>query len=335
MPLIPVSQIRMGEFVQNCRDRQRAEAIDDGLLQSILANGLIQPVEVRPRREVQDGRKIMVYDLTAGERRVRHILHILEGQPKAFRDKFSEDGAPLKLFWDGKQAFVEATFFRGSDVEAQIRNLEENRHREDLLPSELARGIQLVRQKGGTYADAAEVVGLGLKKVEELHRWFQNATAELRQATDEGAVPMDVSNDVAEAPPEKQREFVEEAKKIEKAEPRKREAKKKLNDVARRVTGREKPAKPKKSPPKFTPAAGVSVANEKVQVTARLGGHTEDEIRSLLEQVEAKMPEVKKSLRSAKSGTPAWTRCLKAQARLEAIAEALRFILGQAKELPL
>ena len=56
MPLIPITQIRMGEFVQtsvssvepNCRDRQRAEAIDDGLLQSILANGLIQPVEVRP-----------------------------------------------------------------------------------------------------------------------------------------------------------------------------------------------------------------------------------------------------------------------------------------------
>jgi len=182
MPLIPISQIRMGEFVQNCRDRRRAEAIDDGLLQSILANGLIQPVEVRPRRELQDGRKIMVYDLTAGERRIRHILHILQRQPKAFREKFSEDGAPLKLFWDGKQAYVKATFFRGSDVETQIRNLEENRHRDDLLPSELARGIQLVRQKGGTYADAAEVVGLGLKKVEELHRWFQNATAELRRA---------------------------------------------------------------------------------------------------------------------------------------------------------
>lgn len=104
---------------------------------------------------MQDGRKVMVYDLTAGERRVdsteltevRHILHIIDRQPKVFsaprglrREKFSEDGAPRKLFWDGKQAFVEATFFRGSDVEAQIRNLEENRHREDLLPSEFARG---------------------------------------------------------------------------------------------------------------------------------------------------------------------------------------------------
>jgi len=335
MPLIPITQIRVGEFIQNCRDRQRAEAIDDGLLQSILTNGLIQPVEVRPRREVQDGRKVMVYDLTAGERRVRHILHILERQPKAFRDKFSEDGAPLKLFWDGKQAYIEATFFRGSDVEAQIRNLEENRHREDLLPSELARGVQLVRQKGGTYADAAEVVGLTMKKVEELHHWFQNATAELRKATDDGVVPVDVSQEVAEAPPDKQREFVEEAKKIEQAEPRKREAKKKLNDAARKVTGKDKRAKPKKSPPKFTPVEGVSVPNEKIQVTARLGGHTEEEIKSLLEQVEEKMPELKKSLRTAKSGTPAWTRCLKAQTRLEAIADTLRFILGQTKELRL
>jgi len=335
MPLIPMSQIRMGEFIQNCRDRQRAEAIDEGLLQSILANGLIQPVEVRPRREVQDGRKVMVYDLTAGERRVRHLLHILTHQPKPFRDKFSEDGAPLKLFWDGKQAYIEATFFRGSDVEAQIRNLEENRHREDLLPSELARGVQLVRQKGGTYADAAEVVGLTMKKVEELHRWFQNATAELRKATDEGVVPVDVSQEVAEAPPEKQREFVEEAKKIEQAEPRKREAKKKLNDAARKVTGKEKRAKPKKSPPKFTPAEGVSVPHEKIQVTARLGGHTEDEIKMLLARVEAKMPEVKKSLQATESGSPARTRWLKAQARLEAIADALRFILGQSKELKL
>ena len=99
------------------------------------------------------------------------------------------------------------------------------------------------------------------------------------------------------------------------------------------MTGKEKPAKPKKSPPKFTPAEGVSVPNEKIQVTARLGGHTEDEIKSLLEQVEAKMPEVKKSLRSVRSGTPVWTRCLKAQARPEAIADTLRFILGQSKEL--
>jgi hypothetical protein len=55
----------------------------------------------------------------------------------------------------------------------------------------------------------------------------------LRKATDEGTVPMDVSNKVADAPPEKQREFVEEAKKIEQAAPRKREAKKKLNDAVR------------------------------------------------------------------------------------------------------
>ena len=86
MPLILIEQIRMGEFVQNCRDRQRAEAVDDGLLQSILTNGLIQPIEVRPRREKQDGRKVMVYDLTAGERRVRHILHILKHKAKAFRE---------------------------------------------------------------------------------------------------------------------------------------------------------------------------------------------------------------------------------------------------------
>jgi hypothetical protein len=129
-------------------------------------------------------------------------------------------------------------------------------------------GVQLVRDKGGTYADAAEVVGLSMKKVEALRRWFRNATAELRKATDEGTVPTDVSREVAEAPPKKQREFVEEAKKIGKAEPRKREAKKKLNAAARKATGKARPAKPKKSAPKFTPAKGVSLPSEKIQVTA-------------------------------------------------------------------
>jgi hypothetical protein len=70
-------------------------------------------------------------------------------------------------------------------------------------------------------------------------------------------------------------------------------------------------------------------------VRVRPGGHTDEEIKSLLAQVEEKLPEVKKSLRGADSGSPARTRWLKAQARLESIADTLRFILGQSKELPI
>jgi hypothetical protein len=60
-----------------------------------------------------------------------------------------------------------------------------------------------------------------------------------------------------------------------------------------------------------------------------------DSVEANLGRVVSKMPEVKKSLQATESGSPARTRWLKAHVRLEAIAETLRFILGQAKELPL
>ncbi|MCA9417348.1 MAG: hypothetical protein KC917_13795 [Candidatus Omnitrophica bacterium] len=185
MPLIPINQIRIGEFIENCRDQERAAMIDPEFVQSLLANGLIQPIEVRPIKQKLDGKKVEFFDLTAGERRVRHLAFILENFLEEFKNKFSEEGNGYKLYWNGTEGFVEASFFKGTDTEAQIRNLEENRRRSDLTPTEIARGVQLIRNKGGTYEDAASVIGKSKKVVEELHEWFKNSTAELKKATDE------------------------------------------------------------------------------------------------------------------------------------------------------
>jgi hypothetical protein len=46
------------------------------------------------------------------------------------------------------------------------------------------------------------------------------------------------------------------------------------------------------------------VPSERIQVTAHLGGHTEGETKLLLEQVEAKMTEAKKSLQAHGVGKP-------------------------------
>ena len=164
MPLIPIKQIRIGEFIENCRSRERAEEIDPEFVQSLLQNGLINPIEVRPIRQRVDGKKVDFFDLTAGERRVRHIAFILENFTEEFKNNFSEEGNGYKLYWNGEEALIEASFFKGTDTEAQIRNLEENRRRADLLPTELARGVELIRKKGGTYENAADVIGKSKKK---------------------------------------------------------------------------------------------------------------------------------------------------------------------------
>jgi len=258
MPLIPVKQIRIGEFIENCRDRERAEQIDPEFVQSLLANGLIQPVEVRPIKQRLDGKKVEFFDLTAGERRVRHVVFILKNFLEEFKTKFSEEGNGYKLFWNGEEAFLEASFFKGTDTEAQIRNLEENRRRADLLPTEIARGVQLIRNKGGKYEDAASVIGKSKKAVEDLHEWFKNSTAELKKATDEGLISMERSRELAECAPSEQRSVIDQVREILASAPSKKEAKEEARLLIDKATGR-----PTKSSPvvAFTPAVNVTLAD--------------------------------------------------------------------------
>ena len=258
MPLIPIKQIRIGEFIENCRSRERAEEIDPEFVQSLLQNGLINPIEVRPIRQRVDGKKMEFFDLTAGERRVRHIAFILENFAEEFKNHFSEEGNGYKLYWNGEEALVEASFFKGTDTEAQIRNLEENRRRADLLPTELARGVELIRKKGGTYENAAEVIGKSKKNILDLHEWFKNSTAELKKATDEGLISMEKSKDLAECAPSEQRTVVDQVREIIANTPSKKEANGKVRTVIDRATGKQTKPSPVVA---FTPAAQVSLSD--------------------------------------------------------------------------
>jgi ParB-like chromosome segregation protein Spo0J len=258
MSLIPIKQIRIGEFIENCRSRERAEQIDPEFVQSLLHNGLINPVEVRPIRQRVDGKKIEFFDLTAGERRVRHIAFILENFSEEFKNNFSEEGNGYKLYWNGNEALVEASFFKGTDTEAQIRNLEENRRRADLLPTELARGVELIRKKGGTYENASDVIGKSKKNILELHEWFKNSTAELKKATDEGLISMEKSKDLAECAPSEQRTVVDQVRNIIAKTSSKKEANGQVRAAIDKATGK----RPKTSPVvAFTPAAQVNLSD--------------------------------------------------------------------------
>ena len=128
-------------------------------------------------------------------------------------------------------------FFKGTDTEAQIRNLEENRRRADLLPTELARGVELIRKKGGTYENAADVIGKSKKNILDLHEWFKNSTAELKKATDEGLISMEKSKDLAECAPSEQRTVVDQVREIIANTSSKKEANGQVRSVIDRATG--------------------------------------------------------------------------------------------------
>ncbi len=345
MSLIPVNQIRIGEFIENCRDKERAALIDPEFVQSLLQNGLIQPVEVRPIKQKLDGKKVEFFDLTAGERRVRHIAFILENFLDEFKNKFSEEGNGYKFFWNGEEAFVEASFFKGTDTEAQIRNLEENRRRSDLLPTEIARGVQLIRNKGGTYEDAASVIGKSKKIVEDLHEWFKNSTAELKKATDEGLISMDRSKDLAECAPSEQRGVVDLVREILANTPSKKEAKEEARTVIDKATGRQTKPSPVVA---FTPSAQITLSdpsnesrlngqltNGKSNPDAKPRGSVRSAsgLRQFVTNLEEKIDECHKRFDDEALEDLDRQRIGEDLARYQGVQEALLFVLGDLAEL--
>ena len=345
MSLIPLKQIRIGEFIENCRNRDRAEAIDPEFVQSLLQNGLISPIEVRPIRQRVDGKKVDFYDLTAGERRVRHIAFVVENFLDEFKNKFSEEGNGYKLYWNGEEALVEASFFKGTDTEAQIRNLEENRRRSDLLPTEIARGVQLIRNKGGTYEDASSVIGKSRKAVEELHEWFKNSTAELKKATDEGLISMEKSKDLAECAPSEQRSVVEEVRQILANTSSKKEANGMVRETIDKVTGKQSRPSPLVA---FTPTAQVTLSNvpedSPSNGTSKTGGtngnakprgsvRSAGGLRQIVTQLEEKIDDCHKRFDDESLEDLDRQGIAEQLARCQGTQEALLYVLGDLDDL--
>ncbi len=346
MPLIPIKQIRIGEFIENCRDRERAELIDPEFVQSLISNGLIQPVEVRPIKQRMDGKKVEFFDLTAGERRVRHLAFILQNFLEEFKNKFSEEGNGYKLYWNGEEGFLEASFFKGTDAEAQIRNLEENRRRADLLPSEIARGIQLIRNKGGTYEDAASVIGKSRKIIEDLHEWFKNSTAELKKATDDGLISMEKSKELAECAPSEQRTVVDQVREILANAPSKKEAKDAVRLVIDRATGRQSQVSPVIG---FRPAPTLTLSdpsedesgNGKPRLVTGSNGNAKPRgsvrsagaLRQIVSELIEKIDECHKRFDDETLDDLDRQRVGEDLARYQGIQEALLYVLGDVNEL--
>ena len=127
---LSLDQLRAGRYQPRTR-------IDEGslyeLAESIKAQGVMQPVLVRPLREQRDGKE--QFEIIAGERRFRAArLAGLDHVPVLVRDVSDEAAAAMALI--------------------------ENIQREDLNPLEEARGLwRLTEEFGMTHEAAARAVG--------------------------------------------------------------------------------------------------------------------------------------------------------------------------------
>ena len=129
---LPLDRLRAGRFQPRTR-------MDEGALyelaESIKAQGVMQPVLVRPVRDGSDGDGVEHFEIIAGERRFRAAkLAGLDEVPVLVRDVSDEAAAAMALI--------------------------ENIQREDLNPLEEARGLRrLTDEFGMTHEAAARAVG--------------------------------------------------------------------------------------------------------------------------------------------------------------------------------
>jgi ParB family chromosome partitioning protein len=151
---IPVEKIRRGKYQP--RIHIRPEALQE-LADSIRAQGVVQPVVVRP---VDGG-----YELIAGERRWRASqLAGLHEVPAVVRDIPDQAAAAMSLI--------------------------ENIQREDLNPLEEANALQrLIEEFGLTHQQTAESVGRSRASVTNLLRLLE-LTEEVKAFLDEGQLEM-------------------------------------------------------------------------------------------------------------------------------------------------
>jgi len=138
---IPVDLLQRGEYQP--RDDMRQDTLED-LAASIKAQGVVQPIVVRPLKVQSGGARR--YEIIAGERRWRAAqLAGLQEIPAVVRDV--EDDAAIAM--------------------ALIENIQ----RENLNPLEEARALdRLISEFGLTHQEAAQAVGRGRASVSNLLR---------------------------------------------------------------------------------------------------------------------------------------------------------------------
>jgi ParB family transcriptional regulator, chromosome partitioning protein len=140
---LPVELLKRGRFQPRLDMRQ--ETLED-LADSIRAQGVVQPIVIRPIRETAEGAR---YEIIAGERRWRAAqLAGLQKVPVIIRDVPDEAAVAMSLI--------------------------ENIQRENLNPLEEARALdRLIREFEMTHQQAAEAVGRSRAAVSNLLRLLE------------------------------------------------------------------------------------------------------------------------------------------------------------------
>jgi ParB family chromosome partitioning protein len=168
---IPITAIHTGlnprEYFDPAKIRELAE--------SIKANGLLQPISVRPH---EGG-----YQLIAGERRFR-ALQLL-----------GETHAP-------------AIVHNVDDKTAHELALIENINREDMRPGETARAYQNMLRAGGTVRELADHTGKTTEYIQQ-HLDLLTLPDHLQALVDKGQLPMGIVRDIARLSPKGQEEAAE------------------------------------------------------------------------------------------------------------------------------
>jgi ParB family chromosome partitioning protein len=143
---LPIGQLQPGKYQP--RTRMDPGSLEE-LAASIRAQGLIQPISVRPASATEDGRQR--YEIIAGERRWRASqIAGLNEVPVLIRDIPDESVLAMSLI--------------------------ENIQREDLNPLEEAAGLQrLIDEFGMTHQQAADAVGRSRSAASNLLRLLQLA----------------------------------------------------------------------------------------------------------------------------------------------------------------
>lgn len=205
---IPVDLIQRGQYQP--RLEIRAEKLEE-LAESIRAQGVVQPIVVRPLSA--GGR----FELIAGERRWRAAqLAGLDAIPAVVRDVADQDAMSIALI--------------------------ENIQREQLNPIEEALALdRLVREFGMTHQAVAEAVGRSRAAVSNLMRLLE-LDPEVRQRVEQGELEMGHARALLALEPSLQRQaaatIVAEALSVRAAEALVR----RLRDGDQRVGASQKPA---------------------------------------------------------------------------------------------
>lgn len=176
--LLPCAQVSPNFTA--CNDRQEFDPDKLAeLAESIRANGLAQPIIVRPAQHPD--KPGIKYEIVAGERRYRAVAWVLK--------------------WESIPAIVREM----TDEHASAIMLVENTGRADLLPTEEAQGFRKrIEQFGWDEAKVAEVAGKSVEYVRGALKLL-NLLPEFWPMVNSGQLPIGHAREASQLPPDKQR----------------------------------------------------------------------------------------------------------------------------------